>query len=108
MHHVVDQPFYGFQSKHLLFFCLAALLVILVTWLRPPQLPARTACPRASAAAVEGLVLFVRDEIAEKEIGHGDGRTVHAPAALVLLLHPGGRALRPHALLRHRPPATSR
>ena len=74
IHHVVDQPFYGFESKHFLFFCIAA-----AAWSSsrpgwPGAATARTACPRAAAAAIEGLVLFVRDEIAEKEIGHGDGR----------------------------------
>lgn len=73
MHHVVDQPFHGFESKHLVFFCLAALLVILVTW-RARRGYGKGGVPTGFAAAVEGLVIFVRDEIAEKEIGHGDGR----------------------------------
>jgi F-type H+-transporting ATPase subunit a len=73
MHHVVDQPFYGFQSKHLIFFGLAALIVILVTWLARRGY-GKGGVPTGFAAAVESLVIFVRDEIAEKEIGHGDGR----------------------------------
>jgi F-type H+-transporting ATPase subunit a len=73
MHHVVDQPFYGFQSKHLIFFCVAALLVIVVTWLARRGYK-KGGVPTGLGAAVESLVIFVRDEIAEKEIGHGDGR----------------------------------
>lgn len=73
MHHAMDQPFLGFESKHLIFFGLAALLVILVTWLARRGYK-KGGVPTGVAAAVEGLVLFVRDEIAEKEIGHGDGR----------------------------------
>ena len=73
MHHVVDQPFYGFVTKHILFFCIAALLVILVAWLARRGY-GKDGVPTGLAAGVEGLLIFVRDEIAEKEIGHGDGR----------------------------------
>jgi F-type H+-transporting ATPase subunit a len=73
LHHVLDQPFLGLPSKHLLFFCLAALLVIVITWLARRSYR-KGGIPGGVGAAVEGLVLFVRDEIAEKEIGHGDGR----------------------------------
>jgi F-type H+-transporting ATPase subunit a len=73
MHHAADQPFLGFPSKHLVFFFLAAFLVILGA-----QLAVRSygegGVPRGLGAAVEGLVLFVRDQIAEPNIGHGDGR----------------------------------
>ena len=73
IHHVVDQNFYGFESKHLIFFCIAALLVILVTWLARRGYR-KDGVPTGFAAAIEGLLIFVRDDIAEKEIGHGDGR----------------------------------
>jgi F-type H+-transporting ATPase subunit a len=73
MHHVTDAPFLGLPSKHLVFFFLAAALVILGA-----QLAVRSygdgGVPRGMGAAVEGLVLFVRDQIAEPSIGHGDGR----------------------------------
>jgi F-type H+-transporting ATPase subunit a len=73
MHHATDQPFLGLRSKHLVFFFLAALLVI-----AGGQLAVRSydtgGIPRGVGAAVEGLVLFVRDDIAEPNIGHGDGR----------------------------------
>jgi F-type H+-transporting ATPase subunit a len=59
-------------SKHLLFFGLAALAVIVLV-----QVALRGyhegGVPSGLGAAVEALVVFVRDEIAEKNIGH-DGR----------------------------------
>ena len=73
MHHAIDQPFHGFDSKHLVFLCLAAGLVILLTWLARRGYR-KDGVPTGVAAAVEGLLIFVRDDIAEKEIGHGDGR----------------------------------
>jgi F-type H+-transporting ATPase subunit a len=77
MHHVTDVPLrigpLVLPSKHLVFFLLAALLVILFA-----QLAVRSyregRVPRGIGAAVEGLVLFIRDEIAEANIGHDDGR----------------------------------
>jgi F-type H+-transporting ATPase subunit a len=73
MHHAEDQPFLGFRSKHLAFFFLAAFLVILGA-----QLAVRSyregGVPHGVGAAVEVVVLFVRDQIAEPSIGHGDGR----------------------------------
>jgi len=74
-HHVMDGPyFFGvFKSKHLLFLFLVALLVILMA-----QLAVRSYrgghVPKGLGAAVESLVLFIRDEVAEPNIGHGDGR----------------------------------
>jgi F-type H+-transporting ATPase subunit a len=73
MHHVTDQAFFGFPSKHLVFFVLAALLVILIA-----RLAVRSyrdgRVPRGLGAAVEALVLFIRDDVAELNIGHGEGR----------------------------------
>jgi len=70
MHHVLDQqPFYGFPSKHLLFFGIVALLVILIVRLALRQYDSRRV-PRGLGAAVESLVVFIRDDIAEKNIGH--------------------------------------
>ena len=79
MHHVVDvryQDLYVFglnvgPTKHLLFFGAAALVVIVV--IRLAMRSYRERVPRGLGAAVEALVVFVRDEIAEKNIGH-DGR----------------------------------
>jgi F-type H+-transporting ATPase subunit a len=73
LHHVADQPFYGFTSKHLVFFIVVALLVVVVTWLARRSYK-KDGVPSGLGAAVESLVIFVRDDIAEKEIGHGDGR----------------------------------
>lgn len=80
MHHVVDVR-YGHlyagsvdlgPTKHLLFFGIAALVVIAIV-----QVSLRSyregGVPTGLGAAVEALVVFVRDEIAEKNIGH-DGR----------------------------------
>jgi len=74
MHHVMDQPFLGlFPSKHLVFFVLAALLVVLIV-----QLAIRSyrggSIPGGLGQAVEAVVLFIRDDIAEVNIGHEDGR----------------------------------
>jgi F-type H+-transporting ATPase subunit a len=73
MHHVTDQPFLGLPSKHFVFLLLAALAVVLIA-----QLALRSyrggRIPRGIGAAVESLVLFVRDEIAEPNIGHEDAR----------------------------------
>ncbi len=73
MHHVTDGPFLGFPSKHMVFLLVVALLVIVGA-----QLAVRSyrggPVPRGIGAAVESLVLFIRDEVAEPNIGHGDGR----------------------------------
>ena len=77
MHHVTDVPLkigpFVLPSKHLVFFLLAMALVIALA-----QLAVRSyrggKIPRGIGAALEGLVLFIRDEIAEPNIGHGDGR----------------------------------
>jgi F-type H+-transporting ATPase subunit a len=79
MHHVVDVR-YGHlyvrgldlgPTKHLAFFGVAAVLVILLARLAARSY--RQRIPGKFGAAVESLVVFVRDEIAEKNIGHGDG-----------------------------------
>ncbi len=72
MHHVLDRPFFGLPSKHLVFFVLAALAVIVIA-----RLAVRTyrgSLPRGLGALVEIIVIFIRDEIAEKNVGHGEGR----------------------------------
>jgi F-type H+-transporting ATPase subunit a len=71
MHHVLDQEFFGFRSKHMVYFVLAALLVLLVTRLAIRSY--RAGIPSGLGSAVEALVVFVRDDIAETNIGH-DGR----------------------------------
>ncbi len=82
MHHVTDvpltigpaaAPWLVLPSKHLVFFLLAAALVIVFAQLAVRSYRGGT-IPRGIGAAVEGLVLFVRDDIAEPSIGHGDGR----------------------------------
>jgi F-type H+-transporting ATPase subunit a len=72
MHHVVDQPWLGMPSKHLAFFVIAAAVVLVAMRLaiagyRKGRVPA------GFSAFVEMLVLFIRDDIAEANIGH-DGR----------------------------------
>jgi F-type H+-transporting ATPase subunit a len=83
MHHVTDvplslglpgrEPWVVLPSKHLVFLLLAMAIVVVVA-----QLAVRSyrggRVPRGLGAAVESLVVFVRDEIAEANIGHGDGR----------------------------------
>jgi len=72
MHHVLDQTWMGLPSKHLAFFVIAALAVIGVV--RIALRGYTGGVPRGLAAFVETIVVFIRDEIAEKNIGHGDGR----------------------------------
>jgi len=74
MHHAMDGPFLGiFPSKHMVFLFLVAVLVIVIA-----QLAVRSyrggSIPRGIGAAVESLVVVIRDEVAEPNIGHGDGR----------------------------------
>jgi F-type H+-transporting ATPase subunit a len=73
MHHATDQPFLGLPSKHFVFFVLAALIVILGARLAIRSYRGDKV-PRGFGAAVEALVLFIRDEIAEPSIGHDDAR----------------------------------
>jgi F-type H+-transporting ATPase subunit a len=72
-HHVTDGPFLGFTSKHLVFFFVVALVVIVVAQLAVRSY-GRGRVPRGIGAAVESLVLFIRDEVAEPNIGKSDGR----------------------------------
>jgi F-type H+-transporting ATPase subunit a len=72
MHHVLDQPFFGMPSKHLVFFGVAALLVIVMARLAIRSYK-KGRVPSGIGAFVESLVLLIRDEMAEKNIGHGDG-----------------------------------
>jgi F-type H+-transporting ATPase subunit a len=80
MHHVTDSVLYTLPvgplhlviTKHLVFFILAAAVVLIAT-----RLAIRSyregGIPTGVGAAVESLVLFIRDEIAAPNIGH-DGR----------------------------------
>lgn len=72
MHHVLDGPVYGLPSKHLLYFGLTAVLVIALVRRAISQYQ-EGGVPTGLAAFVEMIVLFIRDEIAEANIGH-DGR----------------------------------
>jgi F-type H+-transporting ATPase subunit a len=75
MHHVVDHPItiipgvLEFQSRHLVFFVFAAVLVLILVRLAIRSYK-KGGVPTGLAAVVEGLVVFVRDDLAEKNIGH--------------------------------------
>ena len=78
MHHVMDQadyhPFglpFTVPSKHLFFLVAVMALVIVVA--RVSIAGYKNGAPSGVGSAVESLVVYVRDEIAEKNIGHGDG-----------------------------------
>ena len=61
-------------TKHVIFLMLAALLVFLTMWVAGRKLEKQRAGERAPAGfanAIEAMVLFVRDEIAIANIGHG-------------------------------------
>jgi F-type H+-transporting ATPase subunit a len=72
MHHVTDQAWFGLPSKHLAFFVIAAIVTLAVIRLAIRSYK-KGGVPTGLGAAVEAMVLFVRDDIAEKNIGH-DGR----------------------------------
>jgi F-type H+-transporting ATPase subunit a len=74
MHHVTDQPVgvLGISSKHLLFFGIVAVLVLIAARMAVASYDKKRV-PKGPAALVETIVLFIRDEIAEKNIGHGEG-----------------------------------
>lgn len=78
MHHVVDQPDYrplglpiAFPTKHLFFLITVMAIVFGVSRLAIASY--KNGAPSGIGSAVETLVVYVRDEIAEKNIGHGDG-----------------------------------
>ncbi len=76
MHHVTDQadyhpfglPFITFPSKHLFFLIFAMFLVILAARLALASY--KDGAPHGIGSVVETLVIFVRDEIAIRNIGH--------------------------------------
>jgi len=77
MHHVTDRPLgYHFDvgplhlepTRHLLFFVLTSAVVLILVRLAIRSY--REGIPTGIGAAVETLVVYVRDEIAEKNIGH--------------------------------------
>ncbi len=74
MHHILDGPFWGLPSKHLVFLVVVAAIVILVTRLALRSY--QSGRPRGIGSLVETFVLFIRDEIAEKNIGHDGHRFV--------------------------------
>jgi F-type H+-transporting ATPase subunit a len=78
MHHVLDQPNYRplglpitFPTKHL--FYLVLVMVIVIVMARMAVGSYRNGTPSGIGTAVETLVVYVRDEMAEKNIGHGQG-----------------------------------
>ena len=61
-------------TKHVVFLFIAAALVFLTMWSAGRSLQKQKAgqnAPKGFGAAIEGLVLFVRDEIVVANIGHG-------------------------------------
>ncbi len=77
MHHVTDRPvgpafdlgpLHLQLTRHIVFFLLASAVVLIVVRLAVRSY--RENIPTGVGAAVETLVVFVRDEIAEKNIGH--------------------------------------
>ena len=80
MHHVMDRPIgpafdlgplHLQLTRHLVFFLVAAAVVLVIVRLAIRSY--REGIPTGIGAAVETLVVYVRDEIAERNIGHGDG-----------------------------------
>ena len=79
MHHVVDHRYFDLYlfgvnvgpTRHMMWFGIAAALVLV--FIRLALRSYRNGVPHGLGAVAETLVLYVRDEIAEKNIGH-DGR----------------------------------
>jgi len=72
--HVAGITFNLTPTKHVFFLLVAATLVFLTMWLTGRGLDRQGAsarAPRGLASAMEALVLFVRDDIAIANIGHG-------------------------------------
>jgi F-type H+-transporting ATPase subunit a len=72
-------------TKHVVFLVIAAALVFLTMWSAGRSLQKQKAgqnAPKGFAAAIEGLVLFVRDEIVIANIGHGGEK--FAPLVMTL------------------------
>jgi F-type H+-transporting ATPase subunit a len=74
MHHILDGQFWGLPSKHLVFVVIAALLVVLIA--RIATRSYRKGMPSSFGHLIETFVVFIRDEIAEKNIGHGSAQFV--------------------------------
>jgi F-type H+-transporting ATPase subunit a len=70
-HEILDRPLLGLPSRHLAFFVLAGVVVLVVA--RLALRGYRNGTPHGPAALVEILVLFIRDEVAVKVIGE-EGR----------------------------------
>lgn len=70
MHHVTDQPLgVGILTKHMVFFLISTTLVFIVVRLALRSYDKRRVA-KGLGAAVESIVVFIRDEVAEKNIGH--------------------------------------
>ena len=66
-------------TKHVVFMIFAAILVFLTLWIAGRQVEKRHKqgkAPRGFGAAVEAMVLFVRDDVAIASIGHGGEKFV--------------------------------
>jgi len=74
MHHVVDGPLFGLSSKHLVFLFVVAAVVIVVARLAVASY--RKGRPSGIGTPVETFVVFIRDEIAAPNIGHGSSKFV--------------------------------
>jgi F-type H+-transporting ATPase subunit a len=80
MHHVTDERLGHFQvgpfdlgaTKHLVFILVPATVLLLVLW-RARKSYDKDRVPRGIGSFVETILVFIRDEIAEKNIGH-DGK----------------------------------
>ncbi len=74
MHHILDGQFWGWPSKHLVFMLVVALIVIVVGRLAARSY--RKGMPSTLGHVVETFVVFIRDEIAEPNIGHDGAKFV--------------------------------
>lgn len=81
-------------TKYVVMMWIASTLILLVTWLATRR---RSLAPRGMHNVLEALVVFVRDELARKNIGpHGDRYVPYLLSTFIFILFCNGLGLLPY------------